>query len=87
MGFPGPSAPFVPHIRNRKGIREDEKTNPILYFCEKRTLGVLVEKCDARAGNEWDCGWANARGRLEVYTCFLYDLKCIYVSMMNGRNY
>jgi hypothetical protein len=40
MVFPGPSAPFAPHIRNRNGIREDKKTNPILYFCEKRALGV-----------------------------------------------
>ncbi len=44
------------------------------FICVQR---LLWEKRDARAGNEWDSGglWANARGRPDVFTCFMYYLE------------
>ncbi len=50
---------------------------------------LLWEKHDACAGNEWDSSglWANTWGRPNVFTCFMYYLEWIGVSMMNGRGH
>jgi hypothetical protein len=49
--------------------------------CRKNTM--CVRETSGFGGGEW----ANARGRPDVFTCFIYYLECIYVSVVNGRTH